>query len=113
EARAAVFLRNRRADQAERSHLAHDLAVEAFLSIGLQHAREEFLLRIAARGVAHHALFFRELTLEIERILPVEVGVLQRDGGLAAMLFGDRHGTLPSSFRDDSEGPGPESITTT
>ena len=95
EAGAAVFFRHGGADQAERSHLAHDLAVEGFLAVGLEHARKQLLLRIAARGVAHHALFFRELALKVERVFPVEVRVLQRDGGLAGMLLGDRHGQAP------------------
>jgi len=95
EPRPAVFFRHGRADQPERAHLAHDLAVEALLAIGLQHARKQLLLRVAARRVAHHAFFFRKLALEVERILPVEVGILQRDGGLADVLLGDRHGAAP------------------
>ena len=72
EAGAAVFLRDGRAEEPEMAHLVDDLAIEALFAIGGEHAREQFLLRIGARGVAHHALVLGELALEIERVLPVE-----------------------------------------
>ena len=68
------------AEQAQRAHLGHDVAVEALLAVGREHAREQLVLRIAARGVAHHALLLGELAFEVERILPVERGVLDGDG---------------------------------
>ena len=93
---AAILFRNRGAEQAERAHLRDDGAVEALLAVVHQHAREQLVLGVAARGVAHHALFFRELALEIERILPVERGVLElRRGPMLALLGGLRHGMLP------------------
>ena len=93
---AAVLFRDGGAEQAERAHLGDDGAVEALLAVVQQHAREQLVLRVAARGVAHHALFFRELALEIERILPVERGVLElRRGPMLALLGGLRHGMLP------------------
>ena len=60
----------RRAEQPERAHLGDDLAVEPLLAVGGEHAREQFVLRIAARGVAHHALFLGQLAFEIERVRP-------------------------------------------
>ena len=93
---AAVFLRNGGAEQAERAHLGHDRAVEPLLAVGQQHARHQLVLRIAARGVAHHALFFGQLAFEVERVLPVERGVLElRRGSLLALAGGLRHGMLP------------------
>ena len=63
------------------AHLVDHLAIETLFAIGGEHAREQLLLRIGARGVAHHALVLGELALEIERVLPVEGGVGQRRGG--------------------------------
>src|SRR6516165_5211372 len=76
EARAAVFFRDRGSEQAERAHLGDDGAIETLLAVVHEHAWEQLVLRIAARGLAHHALFLGELAFEIERILPVEGGVL-------------------------------------
>src|SRR5262249_9162214 len=96
EARAAVLFRDRRAEQAERAHLGDDGASETLLAIVHEHAREQLVLRIAARGLAHHAFFFGELAFEIERILPVEGGVLAvRRWAMRARLGGLRHGMLP------------------
>ena len=63
------------------------------LAIGVEHARHQLVLRIVARGVAHHALFLGQLAFEIERVLPVEVGVLD-GGGFAVALFGKRSSRL-------------------
>ena len=79
EAGAAVFLRNGRAEQPERAHLALDRRVVALVAVGFDHTRQQLLLRIVARGVAHHALFFGQFAFEIEGIVPLERGVL--DGG--------------------------------
>ncbi len=99
EAGAAVLFRDRGAEQAERAHLGDDRAVEALLAVIEEHAREQFVLRIAARGVAHHALLFRQLAFQIERILPVERGVLELRGRpLLALLGGLRHGMLPGEW---------------
>ncbi len=54
---AAIFLRQRNADQAEFAHLA----------------RQQLVLRIGARGVADHALVFGELLVEHERIVPLKI----------------------------------------
>ena len=54
------------------AHLGHDRAVEALLAIGLEDARHELILRVAARGIAHQPLLLGEKPLEVERIGPVE-----------------------------------------
>ncbi|MNV99794.1 hypothetical protein D3C71_1952050 [compost metagenome] len=38
-----------------------------------QHARRQLALAIVTRGVAHHALVFGELLVELEGIVPLEV----------------------------------------
>ena len=72
-------MRDGRAEQAELAHLAHDLAVEILVEIGLGDARLQLLLRIGFRRVADHALLVGELVVEVERIGPVE----RQDGRLA------------------------------
>src|SRR5262249_45425476 len=58
-------------------------------------ARHQLVLRIAARGVAHHALLFAELALEVERVLPVELGGRFCPRRLVGTLLGGlRHGGL-------------------
>ncbi len=90
-----MHLRQRRAEEAKRAHLGDDLAVEALVAIGRDHARKKLLLRIGARGVAHHALLVGQLAFEVEGVLPVERGLRQRGGlllALGARLLGDpRH----------------------
>ena len=86
QAGAAVFLRDGRADQAERAHFADDIGIEFAVAIGREHAREQLLLRIIARGVAHHALFLGELAFEAERIVPLERRVLDLDADRLAFL---------------------------
>ena len=95
EAGAAVLLRQRGAEQAELAHLGDDLAVEALLAVGGEHARKQLVLRIAARAVAHHALLLGQLAFEVERVLPVEGGVGDRRGRrLRVFGGGERHGNL-------------------
>ena len=79
EAGAAVFFRDGRAEQAERAHLADDRRIVAFVAERLEHARKQLVLRIVARGVAHHALFFGQLALKVERVVPFERAVLDLD----------------------------------
>src|SRR5690606_19993066 len=74
----AVFLGNRYAEQAERSHLGEDLAVRTLLEVGRDHARGELLLAVVARRVADHALVLSELIFEQQRVVPLE----GRSGGL-------------------------------
>src|SRR5580704_8613964 len=87
---AAVFLGQRGAEQAERAHLVHDLAMEFLVPVGLQHARHQLVLAVIARDVADRDLLLAELVVEEERILPVERlgigtdalgGALDRGGG--------------------------------
>ena len=70
---AAIFFRQGDADQAEFAHLVEDVAVDLLFQIGLGDARQQFILRIGARGVADHALVFGELLVEHERIVPLEI----------------------------------------
>ena len=86
EACAAVFLRDCGAKQPERAHFEDHGRIVALVVIGLEHAGKQLLLRIVARGVAHHALFLGEFAFEVERVFPVESRVLDR-GGLAVALF--------------------------
>ena len=86
EAGAAVFFRDGRAEQAEFAHLADDRRVVFFVAIGREHARQQLLLGVVARGVAHHALVLGQFAFEVERIVPFEVGVLEQ-GRLGVALF--------------------------
>src|SRR5262249_52745463 len=86
---AAIFLRQRHADQSELAHLVEDLAVGLFLEIGLDHARQQLVLRVGARGVADHALVFGELIVEQERIVPLEAGRRRLVLGLGAHAHGN------------------------
>ena len=70
---AAIFFRQRDADQAEFAHLVEDVAIDLLFQIGLGDARQQLVLRIGARGVADHALVFGELLVEHERIVPLEI----------------------------------------
>ena len=67
---AAIFFRERDADQAKLAHLVENLAVGLFFEIGLGDARQQLVLRVGARGVADHALVFGQLLVEQERIVP-------------------------------------------
>ena len=97
QARAAVLLRDRRPEQAELAHLPHHVGVVFFLRVGLDHARHQVVLGKAARGVAHHALFFRQFAFQAERILPHEILVLQHRGLALALLGRLRHVYLSST----------------
>ena len=54
--------------------------------LAVEHARKQLLLRIVARGVAHHALFLGQFAFEVERIVPFERGVLDL-GAFRLVLF--------------------------
>jgi hypothetical protein len=69
---AAEVGRDRRPEKAELAHLAKDRRVRRLLAKRLQHARRELVPGVSVRGLLDHALFFRELRFEIERIGPVE-----------------------------------------
>jgi 3'-phosphoadenosine 5'-phosphosulfate sulfotransferase (PAPS reductase)/FAD synthetase len=81
---AAIFVGDRRAEQPQRAHLAHDLAVEPFLHISGGHARLQLLLGIALRRVADEPLLVGQLVIEIERVLPVERQDCRLTHGVAA-----------------------------
>jgi uncharacterized protein VirK/YbjX len=63
---------NGRAEQPELAHLAHDVAIEGFLQISLGDARQQPLLRITFGSVTDETLLIRKLTVQRERIRPVE-----------------------------------------
>ena len=98
EAGAAIFFRDGRAEEAERAHLAHDRRIVALVAERLEHARKQLLLRIVARGVAHHALFLGQLAFKIERVVPLERRVLDREGLAVALFRKLRHGLLLMNF---------------
>ena len=50
-----------------------DVAIDLFFQISLGDARQQLVLRVGARGIAHHALVFGELLVEHERIVPLEI----------------------------------------
>ena len=78
-----------------RAHQRQQLLVDPLLAPRHQHARHQGLLGEGARRVAHHALLLGKLTLKIERVFPVEIGVFQYGGGLLRDLLGRlRHGGL-------------------
>jgi hypothetical protein len=99
EAGPAILLRDGGTEQTERAHFPDDGGVEALLTVVHEDARKKLVLRIAARGIAHHALFLRELAFEIERVVPVERCFLARRlRPLLELLGGLRHGMLPLGF---------------
>ena len=79
-------MRDCRAEQAKLAHLAHDLAVELLLEIGVRYARLQLVLGIAFGSIANEPLLIVELMLEIEWIRPVE----RKDGRLAHCLMSPR-----------------------
>jgi hypothetical protein len=68
----AIGLRQRRPEQAQGAHLAHDGAVEGLVAVGLAHPRLELGLAILAGRVADRAFLARELVLQPEGVSPVE-----------------------------------------
>ena len=94
EAGAAVSFWDGRAEEAELAHLADHGRIVFLLAISGEHAREQFLLGVIARGVAHHPLFFGQFAFEIERILPFEGGILDLDRFAFALLRKLRHARL-------------------
>ena len=46
--------------------------MEHFVPIRLDHAREQLLLAVFARGVADRALLLGQLLVEMQRIVPLE-----------------------------------------
>ena len=71
--RAAVFLGQRHAEQAEFAHFIENGPIGLLLAIGLDDARLEFFLRIGARGIADHPLVVGQQVLDEKRILPYEL----------------------------------------
>jgi hypothetical protein len=74
QAGAAVGLRDRGPEQAERTHLAKDARFGLLVAKRLEHARQQAALTVFARGVAHLAFVIAELRIEQQRIFPIESG---------------------------------------
>jgi len=75
QARTAVLLRNRRAEQAEFAHLAEDRHVGRAIAKRFGDPRQQLVLTVSLGGFAHHALVVAELGLQQERVLPIECRV--------------------------------------
>ena len=86
---AAVLRRQRRAEEPERAHLAEDRRIRLLVAKRLGHARQELVLRVGVRGVAHHPLFLGQLLVEQQRVVPREFRL-----GLGLDAFGGIHGEL-------------------
>ncbi len=72
QARAAVLFRNGHAEQTQGAHFAEDFHVGTLVAERFQHARRQFFLAIATRRVTHHALFFRQLLVDQQWVVPVK-----------------------------------------
>src|SRR5581483_2369313 len=71
----------------------HDLAMEHFVPVRFDHAREQLVLAVLARGIADRALFFRQQSVETQRVFPGE------RCEVAFPLHGDVvHASLSSTF---------------
>ncbi len=108
EPRAAIFGIDRRAEQPERAHFGHDLAVESLVEKGRGHARQQRVGRIAARGIAHHALLFGQLIVELEGVERVERLDALRigEGHERAFFKGDRRRARAGARGSDRPGCG-------
>ena len=73
------MLRDRRPQEASRSHLVEDCAIRIFVPEGVLDPREKQLLAILMRRVLDLTLVECELGLEIERAGPGELAALRRD----------------------------------
>src|SRR5258707_951348 len=60
---ATVFLRDRRAEQTQLAHFAHDLAMEALVAIGVNDARQQTPLAVAMSSVEDQTLALAELVV--------------------------------------------------
>ena len=69
----AIFLRNRRAEQPELTHLAEDRGIGVLVLKGVDDPRRQLVLRIGRGGVADHAFVFGQLIVEQKRVCPVEL----------------------------------------
>ena len=72
EASAAIFVRDGRAEQAERAHFPQDVAVEMLVEISLGYARLQLFLGVGLGRVADDALMIVELVVDGEGVFPVE-----------------------------------------
>ena len=58
------------AQQAQRAHLGHDVAVKVLMPRCQQNAGLQFVLAIGAGCVANGALVFAQLIFKVERVIP-------------------------------------------
>jgi hypothetical protein len=65
---------DRRAQQPQLAQLRQEIRIARLVAVGHQHGRLQLLLAERARRVADHTLVVRELALEAQRVLPIEVG---------------------------------------
>ena len=72
---ATVLLGDRGAQQAQLTHLPKNRHIGRAIAKRLDHARQQFVLAIRGRGVAHHALVITELAVQQKGVLPIERGV--------------------------------------
>ena len=72
QSRAAVVGRDGRAQQPERPHLAEDGRIGLLVAERFQDARRELFLRVAPRGIAHHAFLLGQLVFQQQRVVPLE-----------------------------------------
>ena len=91
----------RRPEQAQFAHLAHDVAIEGLVAIHAQDARHQPVLRIGARRIADRAFLVAQLVVEQERVVP---------GELALELGGHARGLPSLPCRPDDQ-PSTRSIT--
>ena len=100
EAGAAVLGRQRRAEQPERAHLA-ERSPDRTVSWrnASRHARQQLVLRVRVRGVAHHPLLLGQLVVEQQRIVPVEPGL-----AACGQAFGGVHRRTPGGAIAQAEG---------
>jgi hypothetical protein len=80
EAGAAIGFGNRRAEQAELTHLAEDGRIGLLVAKRLQNPRCEPLPAVGMRGIANLALIVRKLLVEQKRVVPMESDALVGSG---------------------------------
>ena len=78
---------DRRAEESERAHLVHDLAVEMLVPVCGEDPREQLFLAIGVCAVAHHPLFLCQRFVQEKRVGPVELAL-----GLSSGRWGNLGG---------------------
>ena len=78
ETGAAILLRDRGAEQSERSHFREHGRVGRLVAKRARNPRQQFFLRVRVRRFTHHPFLLGQLIVEEKRIVPFERGL---DGG--------------------------------